>query len=144
MLEVTFPGPLWVFFFFDICFVRDLGELIAVCFVLHPGPVAQKVDKVIHWIRLLVSPILIRFIVIYQVDCAIQLSNNRDQASYLCLDSIAGFMMNLCTVALQLCDSFLLSKGKVKYKQIEPYYCTSRSCRLRFDNERTLAGGHIG
>ena len=51
MLEVTFPGPLWVFFFFDICFVRDLGELIAVCFVLPPGPVAQKVDKGIHWIR---------------------------------------------------------------------------------------------
>lgn len=50
MLEVTFPGPLWVFFF-DICFVRDLGELIAVCFVLHPGPVAQKVDKGIHLIK---------------------------------------------------------------------------------------------
>lgn len=51
MLEVTFPGPLWVFFFLDICFVRDLGELTAVCFVLHPGPVAQKVDKGIHLIK---------------------------------------------------------------------------------------------
>lgn len=38
-------------FFFDICFVRDLGELIAVCFVLHPGPVAQKVDKGIYLIK---------------------------------------------------------------------------------------------
>jgi len=53
-------------------------------------------------------------------------------------------MLNLCTVALQLCDSFLLSKGKGKYKQIEPQYCTSKGCRLRFDNERTMAGGHIG
>lgn len=53
-------------------------------------------------------------------------------------------MLNLCSVALQLCDSFLLSKGKGKYKQIESQYCTSKGCRLRFDNERTLGGGHIG
>ena len=45
---------------------------------------------------------------------------------------------------LQLCDSFMLSKGKGKYKQIEPLYYTSKGCRLSFDNERTLAGGHIG
>ena len=55
-----------------------------------------------------------------------------------------GFMLNLCSVALQLCDSFLLSKGKGKHKQIEPQYCNSKRCRLRFDNERTLAGGRIG
>lgn len=55
-----------------------------------------------------------------------------------------GFMVNLCSVALQLCDSFLLSKGKDKYKQIEALYCTSKGCRLRFTNERMLAGGHIG
>lgn len=60
------------------------------------------------------------------------------------LGLFSGFMLNLCSVALQLCDSFLLSKGKGKYKQIEPHYCTSRGCRLRFDNERMLAGGHIG
>ncbi|KAL9975428.1 hypothetical protein ACROYT_G012589 [Oculina patagonica] len=54
-----------------------------------------------------------------------------------------GFMLNLCTVALQLCDSFLLSKGKGKYKQIEARYCTSKGCRLRFDNERTMGGGNI-
>ena len=40
-----------VFFFSDICFVRDLAERIAVCFVLHPGPVAQKVDNGIHLIK---------------------------------------------------------------------------------------------
>ena len=56
----------------------------------------------------------------------------------------SGFMVNLCSVALQLCDSFLLSKGKDKYKQIEALYCTSKGCRLRFTNERMLAGGHIG
>ena len=56
----------------------------------------------------------------------------------------SGFMVNLCTVALQLCESFLLSKGKEKYKQIEARYCTAKGCRLRFDNERTLGGGHIG
>ena len=56
----------------------------------------------------------------------------------------SGFMLNLCTVALQLCDSFLLSKGKGKYKQIEARYCTAKGCRLRFDNERMLGGGHIG
>lgn len=55
-----------------------------------------------------------------------------------------GFMLNLCSVALQLCDSFLLSKGQGKHKQIEPQYCSSKACRLRFDNERTLAGGRIG
>lgn len=55
-----------------------------------------------------------------------------------------GFMLNLCSVALQLCDSFMLSKGNEKYKQIEAEYCSSKACRLRFDNERTLAGGHIG
>lgn len=55
-----------------------------------------------------------------------------------------GFMVNLCSVALQMCDSFLLTKGKDKYKQIEALYCTSKACRLRFTNERTLAGGHIG
>ena len=46
MLEVTFPGPLWVFFFFDICFVRDLGELIAVCFVYIPVQLLKKSIKV--------------------------------------------------------------------------------------------------
>ena len=58
--------------------------------------------------------------------------------------SLLGFMLNLCSVALQLCDSFMLSKGSEKYKQIEAEYCSSKACRLRFDNERTLAGGHIG
>ena len=58
--------------------------------------------------------------------------------------SFLGFMLNLCSVALQLCDSFMLSKGQEKYKQIEAEYCSSKACRLRFDNERTLAGGHIG
>lgn len=57
---------------------------------------------------------------------------------------VVGFMVNLCSVALQMCDSFLLTKGKDKYKQIEALYCTSKACRLRFTNERTLAGGHIG
>ena len=51
MLEVTFPVPLWVVSFSDICFVRDLAERIALCFVLHLGPVAQKVDNGIHLIK---------------------------------------------------------------------------------------------
>ena len=38
-------------FFFDICFFGDLGERIAVCFVLHPGPVTQNVDNGIHLIK---------------------------------------------------------------------------------------------
>lgn len=48
MLEVTFPVLLWECFFSDICFVRELAERITVCFVLHLGPVAQKVDNGIH------------------------------------------------------------------------------------------------
>ena len=82
-------------------------------------------------------------------------SGNRARINYLTIRhcqflgslffrSFSGYMLNLCTVALQLCESFLLSKGKGKYKQIEAQYCTSKGCRLRFDNERTMGGGNIG
>ena len=42
----------------------------------HLAPVVQKVDNTIHWIAQLVSLTLIRGIVIYPVDSAIQLLNN--------------------------------------------------------------------
>ena len=45
---------------------------------INPAPVAQKVDSAIQWIKgvRLVSLILIHWIVIYQVNRAIQLLNN--------------------------------------------------------------------
>ena len=47
-----FPSSLvGVFFLSDISFVRVLAERIAACFVLHQGPVAQKVDNGIHFIK---------------------------------------------------------------------------------------------
>ena len=57
---------------------------------------------------------------------------------------ISGFMLNLCTVALHLCEPFFKNKSSEKYMKIETDYCASDACRFQLCNESTLPGGHIG
>ena len=58
--------------------------------------------------------------------------------------AIAGFMLNLVPVLLELCMPFCGVGDLGRLAKVDPSYATSPACRLNYDLETCLAGAQIG
>ena len=61
----------------------------------------------------------------------------------LCLSCVAGFMLNLCSVMLRLCEPIFTTQPSDRLAKIDPSYMCSQFSRLDVQNEPCLARGRL-